>query len=79
MITGAFSTSSTKWKLRVAVGAWVLTVFVLVTAYSSVLISFILTPQFNPLIKTVKELAERNDLNPVMLKGNGAEVYIMVG
>jgi len=27
----------------------------------------------------VKELAERNDLNPVMLIVNGAEVYIMVG
>jgi len=41
-------------------------------------ISFILTPQFKPLIETAKELAERTDLNPVMIKGNGAEVYVMV-
>jgi len=54
-----------------------LAVFVLVTAYSSVLISFLLKPYFKPLIETAKELAERTDLNPVMIKGNGAEVYVM--
>lgn len=67
-----------KWKLRLAVGAWLLSAFVLITAYSSVLFSFILAPHFNLLIENVQELAERSDVNAIFVKGNSAERIVMV-
>lgn len=70
--------SGSKWKLRWAVGAWLLSAFVLITAYSSVLFSFILAPQFKPLIRNIQELAERNDVSPVFVKGSAAERLVMV-
>ena len=76
--SGVFFVPSYKLKLRIAVGAWLLAAFVLMSAYSSVLISFILAPQFKPLLENVKELGHRKDLLPATVKGNGPDAMIMV-
>ncbi len=64
--------------MRIAVSAWLLAAFVLVTAYSSVLISSILAPNFKQLIGNAKELSVRDDVNPVVIKGNGPDIYLNV-
>lgn len=67
-----------KGKLRIALSAWLLAAFVLVTAYSSVLISSILAPNFKQLIGNAKELSVRDDVYPVVIKGNGPDIYFNV-
>ena len=67
-----------KFKMRIVGGAWCLTAFVLVTAYSSVLISFIAAPVFYPLVDSVGELADRNDVSLVILKNYATDVILSV-
>ena len=45
-----------KLTIRFLAGAWCVTCFVLVAAYSSVLISFVTSPYYNPLIESVYDI-----------------------
>lgn len=64
--------------MRLVGGAWCLTAFVLVSAYSSVLISFITAPDFHSLLYSVDELAKRDDIGLVVLKDYATDVILKV-
>ena len=65
-------------KLRLVMGAWCLVSFCLITAYSSVVVSFVMAPHYRPLVETVKQLAENEDINPLVLKNYGVDITISV-
>ena len=48
------------------------------TAYSSVLVSFIMAPHYQPLVDTLEDLALNNDVNPLVIKNKAADVTISV-
>ena len=65
--------------LRFVTGAWCLVSLVLVTAYSSTLTSFIMAPNYKPLVNSIQELAEKVDtIEPIVLKGFGMDVTLSV-
>ena len=66
--------------IRFVTGAWGLSCFVLITAYSSVLVSF-LTAQdntYNPLVNSVNDLLNNTDVRVVVNKGLFADVLFKV-
>ena len=74
---GGYNLHSKTLKTRIVIGAWCLMCFFLVTSYSSVLISFIMAPHYQPLINNVYDLADnKKDINPVVVSGLGADAYI---
>ena len=74
------SLPSNKLALRLVGGAWCLLGFVLVTAYQSVLISFILTPVMEPpLVKSIVDVANKKDVRFLVEKGNAVELQFTVG
>ena len=73
------SLSSNKLALRLVGGAWCLLGFVLVTAYQSVLISFILTQVMEPpLVNSLVDVANKKDVQIVVEKGNSMDMQITV-
>lgn len=51
-------------------GAWYMTCFVIVTAYSSVLVSFLTAPDsYKPLIQSVNELPSKPEIKITINKG----------
>jgi len=54
--------------MRIVGGAWCLSALVLVTAYSSVLVSFYSAPIYQPLVRSMEELANRDDVNLAVLR-----------
>ena len=74
------SLPSNKLDLRLVGGAWCLLGFVLVTAYQSVLISFILTPVMEPpLVNSLFDVANKKDVRFLVEKGNAVELQFTVG
>ena len=65
-------------KMRMVGGAWCLAALVLVTAYSSVLVSFYSAPIYQPLIGSMEELSNRDDVNLVVLKYFAADRTLSV-
>ena len=56
--------------IRLLVGAWCLTCFVLITAYSSVLISFLTAPDtYKPIINSINELPKKPFIRVTVDKG----------
>ena len=77
--TSASYCNSKKFAIRLVVGAWCLLAFVLVTAYQSVLISYIVTPVMQPpLANSIAELANNKDAQVVVEKGFVADTSITV-
>ena len=75
---GGYHLHSKTLKTRIVIGAWCLMCFFLVTSYSSVLISFIMAPHYQPLINNIQDLVVDNkkDINPVVVSGLGADAHI---
>ncbi len=48
------------------------------TAYSSVLVSFIIAPHYRPLVDTLEDLAQRENVNPLVVQDLAADVTISV-
>ena len=70
---------SRRLALRVVAGAWCLLGFVLVTAYQSVLISYILTPVMQPpLVDSLADLANKSDVRMFVIKGMDGDVFFTV-
>jgi len=69
---------SSKFVIRLAAGTWCLACFVLVTAYSSVLISFVVAPNLKPIIDSVKDIPKVKGLAMVVEKGTTLEAQLMV-
>lgn len=55
--------------IRFLTGAWCVTCFVLVTAYSSVLISFVTSPYYKPLINSVYDFPKDPSVKITVDKG----------
>ena len=61
---------SRRLAIRIVAGAWCLTCFVLVTAYSSVLISFLTAPEnYKPMVNSINDLALRPNIHLTLNKG----------
>jgi hypothetical protein len=61
-----------------AAGAWCLACFVLVNAYSSVLISFVVAPNLKPIIDSVKDIPKNKGWAMVVEKGTTLEAQLLV-
>lgn len=60
-------------------GSWCLCASVLVTAYNSLLVSYILgSNTAEPLVDSVRELAQNSNINLAVDKGYSADVYVSV-
>ena len=64
--------------MRLAGGAWCIAALILTNLYSSVLISFITTASPVPIVNSVKEMANDENVALVIVKGYGASVMIAV-
>ena len=59
-----------RWlSVRVLVGTWCLACFILITAYSSVLISFVISPNLKPVITSVYDIPKVHGLQ-VLIENN---------
>ena len=68
------SIRSKKTAVRLVAAAWCLLAFVLVTAYQSVLISYILTPVMQPpIVNSMNDLATKKEVQLVVDKGPGID------
>lgn len=67
-----------KLTVRLLSGAWCLTCFVLVTAYSSVLISFVTSPNYKPLIKSIYDFPKDPQVKITVDKGLSADLIFTV-
>ena len=67
-----------KLAFRVIAGAWCLACFVLVTAYNSVLISFVTSPNAVPLISSIHDLKNTTAVKLVVDKGMGFDITLTV-
>jgi len=75
--TGGFC-SSKKLAIRLAAGTWCLACFVIVTAYSSVLISFIISPNLKPIINSIQDIPKVSGLRVVAVKGSSVDRIMSV-
>lgn len=67
-----------KVSVRCLAGAWCVTVFLLVTAYCSVLTSFITSPNYKPLINSIEDLPKKSDVKLIAVRGRSPDVLFMV-
>ena len=83
MITGSFASgalpNNRQFPLRILTGVWCLACFVLVTAYSSVLIACITAPdKFKPIINSVNDLPNKPDIHVTVDKNLFLDVVLQV-
>ena len=64
--------------MRLIGGAWCLVALILVTAYCSILTSFLTAPHLLPLVETVEDVAEKAHVNPATIKAWAVDVMISV-
>jgi hypothetical protein len=60
------------------VGGWCLGALVLVCAYNSLLTSYILGSKSKPLVDSILELVQNSNIQLVVDKGRGTEIFLMV-
>ncbi len=69
---------SKRLKMRLVIGAWCLNSLLLITAYSSVLSSFIVAPHYHTLVDTLEQLAKNEKVTPLVFKGYQPDILISV-
>ena len=69
---------SHKLVIRLIAGTWCLACFVFVTAYSSVLISYIVAPNIKPIIDSINDIPRVSGLQVVVDKGSTIDMYFSV-
>ena len=65
-------------KLRLVGGSWCIAALILTTMYSDILIAFIMAPDIKPLVNSVQELADSDEVNLVVWAKYATEGYILV-
>ncbi|EFX79067.1 hypothetical protein DAPPUDRAFT_245404 [Daphnia pulex] len=65
--------------IRWIASAWCLAAFALVTSYNSLLISYVTTPNSEPLIHSVQDLSNASKIHVVVNAGQGFDVAISKG
>ena len=63
---------------RILAGAWCLAAFVLVQAYTSTLITYIIVPHTQPLIESVYDIANNPDIKILLEKDRGLDLLFSV-
>jgi hypothetical protein len=74
---GAFCPNR-KLAIRILAGTWCLACFVIFTAYSSVLISYIVAPNLKPIIDSLNDLPKVPGLKMIVEKGATMEMMFLV-
>ena len=65
--------------IRFVMGAWCVTAFVFVQAYTSTLFTYIVTPNFTPLlVNSVYDVINKPEINLVIVGGQNLEKVLMV-
>lgn len=67
-----------KFGIRCLAASWALTVFFLTTAYSSVLTSFITSPNYMPIINSIYDLPKKTEVQINSVKGQSPNVLLTV-
>ena len=65
-------------KIRLLAASWCLASFVLVAAYSSVLISFVLSPHASPIINSFSDIPDNPKVKLVTEKGGTMQMLLLV-
>jgi hypothetical protein len=69
---------SNRLSYRFVAGVWCLAAFIFVQAYTSILFTYIVTPINQPLIKSVYDIVEHNDIQFLVRKGSTLNQFISV-
>lgn len=67
-----------KLPLRLLATTWCLATAVLVASYSSLLITYLLTPNDSPLINSMKDVVKNADYHLVVQKGRNFDAFLSV-
>ena len=79
IVTSAMPYNLKLFIIRLLGATWCLGCFVLATAYSSVLLSFLLAPDtYKPIINSINELPFKRDIQPTVTKDLVADVIFKV-
>ncbi|EFX79068.1 hypothetical protein DAPPUDRAFT_104768 [Daphnia pulex] len=65
--------------VRCIASAWCLAAFVLVTSYNSLLISYVTTPNAEPLIRSIQDLSNASRIHVVVNGGQGFDIILSNG
>ena len=63
---------------RLVAGVWTLAAFVLVQAYNSTLITYVIAPVNQPLANSIYDIVDRDDINLVIRGGSTLDLLISV-
>ncbi len=63
---------------RILTAIWLLSMVVLINGYSGVLTSYLTIPKLNPIVNTIKEVAERKELRVTVEKNVPISKLFMV-
>jgi hypothetical protein len=69
---------SKRLSFRLVAGVWCLAAFIIVQAYSSILFTYVVTPVNLPLVNSVHDIVERNDIRLFLNKGMALDVFTSV-
>jgi hypothetical protein len=64
--------------IRIVAGVWCLACFVFITAYSSVLTSYIVAPNIKPIIDAIDDIPKVPALQTVVDQGSSIDMYFTV-
>ena len=78
MICLAGIKSSPKFKIRLVVGSWGIAALIIANLYGAFLISFIMSPNPEPLVDSPQELADKDKVDLVVFKNYAVDITIMV-
>jgi hypothetical protein len=77
--TGGSLIASRRLAIRLVAGSWCILAFVLVTAYQSLLISFILAPGIEPpIVDSFADLANKTNVRLLVEKGRSLDSLLTV-
>ena len=69
---------SKKLNVRLLAGTWCLATFIIINFYTSLLTSFTMAPNFKPLVDSIKDLADKENVKLAVPIGSGLDISIMV-
>jgi hypothetical protein len=70
--------TSKRLAFRLVAGVWCLAAFIFVQAYTSILFTYVLAPVNQPLINSVYDIVEHDDIQLLIRKGSTLNLFISV-
>ncbi|XP_046449208.1 ionotropic receptor 93a-like [Daphnia pulex] len=68
--------TSKRLSFRLVAGVWTLAAFIFVQAYNSILFTYVVSPVNQPLINSVYDIIERNDVQLLTRKGSSMNILV---